>query len=199
MLGSLAQHWAYNRGESRMWTDWKNIVDQTADMPGVPGPRKATQSSLAIRAATPSEVKVTANPSPIVPSFRPVHQDRLVNNPPSSPVRQTSLPPSPDPFPILGRASGLQKNAPAAWNSPSALKNVKRADVGPRSRTPSLTASGSGPSLPAHTGQADPGGRVPSLTGQRGGKKTKGPKRSGSLPIVTVPELEPKAMRPASS
>jgi hypothetical protein len=135
-LGNLAQYWAKHHGESKTWTDWKDVVEQKANMPGVLGPRRVI-------------------PKPPPPLNAPLVLPNIMNAPrpkaaiglrlPTSQPGVTVLNPetssnTKEDFPALGVNEGSKTATRGRWNNTAGIDAVKRVTVTPvpKSSTQSL-------------------------------------------------------------
>jgi hypothetical protein len=124
LLGRLAQYWAKHHGESNTWTDWKQIVEMKANMPGARGPRSGRNipptNGAAMKAPTLTVTNVLA-PTGLRP---PASQLKGIE----PKLRTLSL--EQDDFPALGGNGGFNHVAQGRWNSPDRLHAVKSVTAG---------------------------------------------------------------------
>lgn len=175
LLGNLAQRWAKSRGEVEMWVDWRQIVEQTADMPGVRGRLKPQQAS------------------PIVPFSKAIVMSSAAKPPVTSAVICPAMHPPPpkqptiNHFPTLG-PSASSKSPVIAWNSPTALKAIKNINTSRRMQAASPIPS---PAIriapfPSARNADKPVDQFPSLTNDKGEKKVQGKWKNGSAPAKAL-------------
>lgn len=116
LLGSLAQYWANRHGDLKTWTDWKEIAELKADMPGVLGPRRVIPS-VARDAVTPTVANVHTLKSP----------NRSMPQSACKGAKSAKSPLGMDEFPTLGVNESCKPKAQGRWNSPTGIGAVKRA------------------------------------------------------------------------
>jgi hypothetical protein len=120
LLGSLAQYWANRHGDLKTWTDWKEIAELKADMPGVLGPRR-----VIVSVARDAVIPTAANVHPLKPGpnrSRPSTTQSAckgLKSAKSSPIGM-------DEFPTLGINGSCKPKAQGRWNSPTGISAVKR-------------------------------------------------------------------------
>jgi hypothetical protein len=114
LLGRLAQHWVKRHGESNTWTDWRDIAEMKADMPGAPGRHRAIPPSAN---ATITEPTSTVTWAPIGP---PASQLQGTGQK----LRKSSS--AKEEFPALGNNGPKKPVARGMWNSSAGHSAVKR-------------------------------------------------------------------------
>lgn len=63
LLGKMAHHWEALAGEGAAWTDWRAVMQETADLPGALGRRREAQASVPSGVARGSQALTAFGPS----------------------------------------------------------------------------------------------------------------------------------------
>jgi hypothetical protein len=177
LLGGLARYWAKHHGESKTWTDWKDVVEQRANMPGVLSAHRIV--------APPSAQAVIPPPIPNLPNAirSPASQPPWTGQPTrtGTPLSQSSH--ANDDFPALGHNGDDKHVARGGWNSPTGVSAIKRftksagssslSSGHPNRRLQSSSAASKGSEQQSHD-------HFPSLGDHQSGKRLQGRWRDGS-------------------
>ena len=120
LLGGLARYWAKRHGESKTWTDWKDVVEQRANMPGVLGPCRIMPSPSAQAVMPPLMTNV---PNAL---RSPASQPTWTGQPTRTGAQLSQSSHAKDDFPALGHNGDDKQVAQGGWNSPSGVSAIKR-------------------------------------------------------------------------
>jgi len=124
LLGRLAQYWAKRHGESNTWTDWKDVAELKANMPGVLGPRRVVPSPS-------TNATIAAPTSRASKSQAPVGLRLPVSQLQGTGQKLPTSSHAKDDFPALGSNGGSKPVAQGRWNSPAGLRAIKRVTATP--------------------------------------------------------------------
>ena len=114
LLGGLVQYWTARHGESKTWTNWKDVVEAKANMPGVLGPHRVIPSSFASTTITPLTLSASRPQAPI---------GMRAGTEPKSVISSHAT----DDFPVLGVSkSSKPTTTQGRWNSPAGVSAIKR-------------------------------------------------------------------------
>ena len=187
LLGSLAQYWAKRHGELKTWTDWKDVAELKADMPGVLGPRRVI-ASFARDAVVPT---TTITPKPGPPNnLRPSMTQSVRTG-----LKSAESSPGMDEFPALGANESCKPNTQGRWDSPTGVSAIKRVTA------TSLPSDSTTSSSSSHSTQQSSAGisktpvhqshdYFPSLNGHHQGKKIQGRWKNGSSVVKSVKSVQ---------